>query len=116
MNTYTTEYDETLTLAHRTGPYYSEKGDYTIIEAFTKDGEMVSELYADETTGQIMQVETTKAYQRQGIASALIEYAIAHDIDLYHCPEEHCTPEGQAFAHANNQINIIDEEFAYAPA
>lgn len=102
------------TIIHRTGTYYSETGLYTIIEAHDEDGDMISELYADLTTGQIMQVETEEDWQCQGIASALIDYAVENGTELYHSPAEHCTPEGLAFAEKNDQIETIDAELTYA--
>lgn len=115
MSTNTHE-DETFTITHRTGTYYSETTPMTIIEAHDEDGDLASELYADIETGQIMQVETEDDYRGKGIASALIDYAVAHDIELYHSPVEHCTEEGLAFAEKNDQIDVIDPELAFHPA
>lgn len=114
MSTYTTTYGDTYTITNRIGTYYGEECDYTIIEAHTKDGTLASELYADTTTGQIMNVSTEEAFQGEGIASALIDYAIDNDITLYHSPIEHCTPAGLAFAEKNDQIDIIPAHLAYA--
>ena len=87
----------TITITHRIGPYYHEDGDLQIIEAH-ENGQLISELYADLATGQIMQIETIPSRRREGIATALLDYAGAHGIELFHSPVEHCTPEGLAFA------------------
>ena len=105
----------TYTITHRTGTYYDEADEYTIIEA-TDNGEIVSALYADPATGQIMQIETIPARRREGLATALLDYAEDHGIELYHSPEEHRTPEGQAWAEATDHLDTIDADDAYQPA
>lgn len=100
----------------RTGTYYDEPGDMRIIEKHDEDGTLIAELYADLTTGQIMNVETTDNYRGEGHARSLIDYAIEHDIELYHSPEWSCTPEGWAFAQSCDDIDVIDDEDAYGYA
>ena len=106
---------ETMQITTRTGTYYSETDPMTIIEA-TQDGQLISELYADITTGQIMQIWTAEDRRREGIATALLAFAEENGIELYHSPQEHCTPEGLAFAEATDDIEIISEDMAYQPA
>ena len=100
------------TITHRTGTYGTETDTYTIIEA-TIDGQVISALYADPTTGQIMNIETDKAHQGEGRARSLISYAIANGITLYHSPAWACTEEGAAFAAACDEIDTIEDEDAY---
>lgn len=116
MTTYTTECDENFTITTRTGTYYSETEEMRIIEAHDENGEIASALYADLTTGQIMQVETRKANRGEGIATALVEFAVENGIELFHSPIEHCTPEGAAFAAKADMIEEIDPADAYNPA
>ena len=113
--TYTTKWDDTYTITTRTGTYYSEPGDLRIIEAHDEDGTHVSALYLDPTTGQIMQVETREENRREGIATALAQYAIDHGIPIFHSPEEHCTHDGAMFAAMTDFIDEIDPELAYQP-
>lgn len=105
----------TYTITHRTGTYYSEADIMQIIEAH-EDGQLISELYADLETGQIMQVETVEDRRGEGIATALLAHAEDHGIELFHSPAEHCTPEGLAFAEKNAHLDTIDEGLAYQPA
>lgn len=101
------------TITTRTGQYYNEPGEMRIIEKRTEDGALISELYADLETGQIMNVETTDGFQGEGHARSLIDYAVANGIELYHSPEWSCTEEGWAFAQACDHIAVIDDEDAY---
>ena len=115
MNTTTaTKYDDQITLTYRTGTYYGEAGDMHIVEARDEDDAMVGELYCDLTTGQIMQIEVSEDRRGEGIARLLAEHA-ATIFDVYHSPDEHCTPEGLAFKEAMNG-ETIPAELAYQPA
>lgn len=76
---------------------YSEQDEPTHRWSLTIDGETVSQLWVDMETGEIMQVETPSAHQGNGYASALYHQA-ASEIDIYHAPESHRTPEGDRFA------------------
>lgn len=100
------------TITTRTGTYYDEPDTMLIIEA-TENNEVISALYANPDTRQIMAIETTANRQGEGHARSLIDYAVANDIELYHSPEWSCTPEGWAFAQACDDIDIIDDEDAY---
>ena len=105
----------TYTITHRTGDYYGDNDTYTIIESH-EDVQLISELYADATTGQIMQVETVEDRRGEGIATALLAHAEETGIELFHSPAEHCTPEGLAFAEKNDHIDTIVPADAYQPA
>lgn len=111
--TATTKYDDQITLTYRTGTYYGEAGDMHIVEARDEDGTMIGELYCDLTTGQIMQIEVNEDRRGEGIARLLAEHA-ATIFDVYHSPDEHCTPEGLAFKEAMNG-ETIPAELAYQP-
>lgn len=102
-----------MKITTRTGTYGTETDLYTIIEAHDQDGTLASELYADPTTGQIMQLETTAGYERQGLATALVQYAIDNGIEIYHAPEWACTEQGAAFAASCTIIDTLDDEDAY---
>ncbi len=65
--------------------------------AMVVDGETVSALWVAIETGEIMQVETPRKHQRNGYAGALYRQA-ATEITIFHAPESHRTPEGDAFA------------------
>lgn len=67
--------------------------------AMVIDGETVSELWVSIETGEIMQVETPKAHQRNGYASALYRQA-ATEISIFHAPASHRTAHGDLFANA----------------
>lgn len=102
-----------MIITTRTGQYQTEEGLYTIIEK--RDGDqLVSALYADPTTGQIMSIETAPEYRGEGHATSLIEYATDNGIELLHSPIWSCTDEGAAFATATSHlIGTIDDEDAY---
>lgn len=65
--------------------------------ALTIDGEVVSELWVDMTTGEILQVETPRHHQGNGYATALYRQATS-EMTIYHAPESHRTYEGNRFA------------------
>ena len=102
-----------FTITTRIGQYYHEPGDQRIIEKRNTDGQLVSALYADLETGQIMNIETEEDFQGEGHAHSLIEYAVANNIDLLHSPNWSCTEEGAAFAQAVDIIDTIADEDAY---
>lgn len=102
------------TITTRIGQYYNEPGDMRIIEKHDENGQLIAELYADLTTGQIMNIETEEDFQGEGHARSLIEYAVANSIDLLHSPSWSCTEEGAAFAEATSDlIDTIADEDAY---
>ena len=116
--TYTTDYDDTYVITARTGKYdeTNPNDDISrIIEARDEDGTLVSHMYLDLTTGQIMQVETREENRREGIATALAQYAVDNGFPIFHSPEEHCTHEGAMFAAMTDFIDEIDPELAYQP-
>jgi len=63
----------------------------------TVDGEIASRLWVDMTTGEIMNVETEPAHQRNGYASALYRQA-ASEMPIYHAPATHRSYAGSRFA------------------
>lgn len=102
------------TITTRTGTYYDEPGEMRIIEKHAADGTLISELYADLTTGQIMNIETADGFQGEGHARSLIEYAVTNRIPLLHSPAWSCTEEGAAFAAATaDLLDTIEDEDAY---
>lgn len=101
------------TIETRTGTYYDEPGEMRIIEKFDEDGTMIAELYADLTTGQIMQVYTEPEYRGEGHATSLVEWATENGIELLHSPEWSCTDDGKAFVEACDIIDTIEDEDAY---
>lgn len=102
-----------MEITYRTGKYYSEEhGEYHIIETVC-GGRVIGELYADITTGQIMQIDVDKNFRRQGIASEMYKFAESK-FGIFHSPDEHCTPEGMAFKCAVGGVDI-DPELAYQP-
>lgn len=76
---------------------YSEQDDPSHHWAMVIDGQTVSELWVDMTTGEIVQVETPSEHQGNGYASALYRQA-ASEIQIFHAPEAHRTYEGDRFA------------------
>lgn len=76
---------------------YSEQDEPTNHWALIIDGETVSELWVAIDTGEIMQVETPRQHQRNGYAGQLYRAAVA-ELAVFHAPESHRTPEGDAFA------------------
>lgn len=103
-----------MNIITKIGQYPGEAGDYKIIEKRNDEGQLISALYADLETGQIMNIETEEEFQGRGHARSLIEYAVANGIDLLHSPEWSCTEEGAAFARATSDLlDTIDDEDAY---
>ena len=76
---------------------YSETDDPSYRWSLAIDDKTVSELWVDIATGEIGQVETDPAHQGNGYASALYRQA-ATEIEIFHAPEGHRTPEGDRFA------------------
>lgn len=102
------------TITTRIGTYYDEPGDMRIIEKRDENGTLISELYADLNTGQIMNIETADEFRGEGHARSLIEYAVANRIPLLHSPDWSCTDEGAAFAAATSDLlDTIDDKDAY---
>jgi hypothetical protein len=77
--------------------HYGEQDEPMHRWSMVIDGETVSELWVSIETGEIMQVETPKAHRYNGYASALYRQA-ATEIEIFHAPASHRTPEGDAFA------------------
>ena len=101
-----------MSITYSVRPYWGET-EPQHCWLLTEAGEVVSELWADLATGQIMQVETAAHRRGEGLARALYEAAPA-TVDLYHSPVEHRTPEGDAFARAVGG-DTIPADLAYVP-
>lgn len=102
----------TETITYKARSYY---GEAEVMHSWTitdEDG-VAAELYADYTTGQIMQVEVREDRRGEGLARALYETA-SDQITLYHSPDEHCTPAGLAFKEAIGG-ETVPAESAYIP-
>jgi GNAT superfamily N-acetyltransferase len=94
---------------------YSETDDPSHRWSLVIDGQTVSELWVDIATGEISQVETLPAHQGNGYASTLYRQA-ATEIDIYHAPETHRTPEGDRFARSvgGPTLDYCTAEHCYA--
>ncbi|WP_328439072.1 GNAT family N-acetyltransferase [Nocardia puris] len=84
-------------ITYRTDDHYGD-GDLHIWEA-TIDNTVIGALYVDMVRAEIANIEVNTDYQGQGIARRLYETAAAQ-MPIYHAPEQHRTPEGDAFARA----------------
>jgi 8-oxo-dGTP pyrophosphatase MutT (NUDIX family) len=78
-----------------------------------RSGEPLSSLYARPGTGEIANVETPRQHQGNGYASRLYDHA-SRQMDIYHSPEHHRTPEGDRFARSVGGPTIDDDQ-AYSP-
>lgn len=76
---------------------YSETDDPCHRWSITLDGQVVSELWIDQQTGEIMQAETPAVHQGNGYAAALYRQA-ASEIPVFHAPPTHRTFAGDRFA------------------
>jgi len=85
----------------------TEQAD-TITYTALIDGIDAAELVIWTGTREVANVETRRAYQRQGLARALWEAANA-EAECFHSLDHHRTPEGEAFAHAMGGDTISDE-------
>lgn len=88
----------TLAITHRTGRYSSNDPISHIWEAVDGDT-VIGELYVSLDRHEIANVEVRSDRRGEGIARRLYETAIA-EMDIYHAPVAHRTPEGHAFAEA----------------
>lgn len=87
-----------MEITRRDGDYYGDATANHIWEITDESG-IVAELYVSVERHEIMQVWTREARRGEGLARALYETA-SREMDIYHAPESHRTPEGHAFAHA----------------
>lgn len=88
-----------MEITYRTGEYYGDGTSYHIWETHDEAGSVIGELYVSTTRGEIMNIEVDEAHRGEGIARALYETAAAQ-MDVYHAPVAHRSPEGNAFAEA----------------
>lgn len=84
---------------YRIGDYYGDGTNTHTWQTHDTDGALVAELYVSLDRHEIMQIEVKKAYRGEGHARHLYETATAQ-MDIYHAPVAHRTPEGNAFAEA----------------
>jgi GNAT superfamily N-acetyltransferase len=83
---------------YRTGNYYGDTSRNHIWE--TRDDDiMIAELYVSIERSEIMQIWVAENHRGQGLARGLYETAIAQ-MEIFHAPAAHRTPEGDAFAEA----------------
>lgn len=76
----------------------TEQND-TITYTVMIDGTDAAELAIRTTTREVANIETRRAYQRQGFARLLWEAANAEG-QCFHSLDHHRTEEGEIFAHA----------------
>lgn len=93
---------------------YSAQDDINHVWEYTIDGQVAGSLYVTTDTQEVAQIEVTKDYRRQGIATQLWEAATAQ-MDVYHAYEAHRTEDGQAFAEAvgGEEIDECDVDVCY---
>lgn len=90
----------------------TEQADTITYTAWIDDTD-AAELVIWAATREVANVETRRAYQRQGLARTLWEYANA-EAECFHSLEHHRTPEGDAFARAVGGQTISPED-GYQP-
>lgn len=88
----------TETITYRTGQY-SDTDPVSHIWEAREGGQVIGELYVSVERGEIMNIQVDAARRGEGIARRLYEAAAA-TMTVYHAPEAHRTPEGDAFARA----------------
>ena len=77
--------------------YTDENGNTTNRWAIVADGEIVSELRTDPTTHEILWVWVDENHRGKGFAADLYRTATA-EMEIFHAPEWHRTPEGNRWA------------------
>ncbi len=88
-----------LTITSRTGDYYGDGSINHIWETRDADGDLIAELYVSTDRHEIMNIWVDDDHRGEGHARALYETA-ASQMDIFHAPTAHRTPEGDAFAEA----------------
>lgn len=89
---------EATQISYRTGDYHGD-GSSNHIWDITDARGLAAELYVSTDRHEIMNIWTRADRRGEGLARALYETACAQ-MDVYHAPEAHRTPEGDAFARA----------------
>lgn len=84
---------------YRTGDYYGDGTTNHIWETHDADGTLIAELYVSTERHEIMNIQVEDAYRGEGHARHLYDTA-TDQMDIYHAPAAHRTPEGNAFAEA----------------
>ena len=96
ISTEGTEY----TIAYTVASYSSTDTPAHRFQAITTTGDIASELYVDQSTLIIENIETASAYRREGIATALFEAAEKQLPQVLHARPDHRTDEGHGWAEA----------------
>ena len=100
------------TISYAIAAYSAQDEPAHRFQAITTNGDIASELYVDQTTLVIENIETAPAYQREGIATALFEAAEKQLPQVLHARPAHRTEEGNGWAEAvgGDTEDIEDEE------
>lgn len=88
-----------LTITTRTGDYYGDGSSNHIWETHDSNGTLIAELYVSTDRHEIMNIWVDEDHRGEGHARTLYETAAAQ-MDIFHAPAAHRTPEGDAFAKA----------------
>ncbi|MFF3324989.1 GNAT family N-acetyltransferase [Streptomyces sp. NPDC002889] len=88
-----------LTITNRTGDYYGDGSSNHIWETHDSDGTLIAELYVSTARNEIMNIWVAEDHRGEGHARALYETA-TDQMDVFHAPAAHRSPEGNAFAEA----------------
>ncbi|MEU0659644.1 GNAT family N-acetyltransferase [Streptomyces lavendulocolor] len=88
-----------LTITSRIGDYYGDDSSNHIWETHDADGNLIAELYVSTERNEIMNIWVDEDHRGEGHARALYETA-TRQMDVFHAPAAHRTPEGHAFAEA----------------
>lgn len=85
-----------MTITHQVARY-GAGDDPSNCWTATIDGVIVAQLWTDQATGEIGNIETTPGHERRGYATALYLHA-ASQTAIYHAPVSHRSIEGNAWA------------------
>lgn len=88
-----------LTITTRTGDYYGDGSSNHIWATHDSDDNLIAELYVSTERGEIMNIWVDEDHRGEGYARTLYETA-STQMDVFHAPAAHRTPEGDAFAEA----------------
>lgn len=88
-----------MEITYRTGDYYGDGSTNHIWETRDEDGAVIGELYVSTDRHEIMNIEVDESHRGEGIARALYETA-TDQMEVFHAPAAHRSPEGDAFAEA----------------
>ncbi|MFF8659449.1 GNAT family N-acetyltransferase [Streptomyces huasconensis] len=88
-----------LTITARIGDYYGDGSSNHIWATRDSDGALIAELYVSTDRREIMNIWVDEDHRGEGHARQLYETA-TDQMDVFHAPVAHRTPEGNAFAEA----------------